>query len=107
MYGRTVNLSTVKALLVINLGQRDGSGGYTLAHGQELLIGGAGAGGNAWGGFLNGDQDAKVTCGPGDSFLWSDRLEGSAVTSGSADVLRVVNNGTLDIDYDIFIIGTK
>jgi hypothetical protein len=107
VYGRTLNFTTIKTLVIFNLGQRDGSGGYTLAHGEEILVGGAGAVGNAWAGFLNGDQDAKVVVGPGDTFVWSNRLEGSAVTSGTADVLRVVNNGALDIDYDIFVIGTK
>jgi hypothetical protein len=46
---------------------------------------------------------------PGAAFCWvSPTLAGVAVTTGTADLLNVINGGgTTSVDYDIILIGTS
>lgn len=107
VFGRTINFSKIKAVGIQNLGKRDGNGGWTLTAGEDLLVLGATAANNGWGGILNGNQDEKIQIESGDIFLITNRLAGWSISAGSTDVLRVVNNGTDDIEYDIVIGGVR
>jgi len=94
----TTTLAKVKALLIVN---------SATTAGDDLLVGGAGVGGNAWGAPFNGDQDAKVQV-PADSVLLLVHKKGGwTVTGGSSDVLRIENTSANSVAYKIAIIGTS
>lgn len=94
----TIGLATVRALLIVNTASTAG---------EDLLIGGAGAGGNAWAAAMNGDQDARLVV-PADSMLMLvNKKNDWPVTNGSADQLRIENGGAGDITYQIVIAGSS
>jgi hypothetical protein len=96
-FGSTINLAEVVAILIVNLSET------TL---DKLLVGGAGAGNNAWGAPFNGSQTEKVTVGPSGVMLLSNPIDGLAVTGGSQDVLRIGYSGASgSITYDIVLLG--
>ena len=97
MFGDTISvaLSAVKALLIVNTATDVG---------DELLIGGAGSGGDAWAGPWNDDQDAKQVVPADSAALWTHRLGGWPV-GGSTNVLRIKNNGSGSITARIVIAG--
>ena len=97
MFGDTISvaLATVKALLIVNTATDAG---------DELLIGGAGSGGDAWAGPWNDDQDAKQVVSAGSAALWVNRLTGWPV-GGSTNTLRIKNNGAGSITARIVIAG--
>ncbi len=88
----------VKALMLINLA--------TVA-GEDLLVGGAGAGGDAWSAPLDGDPDAKIVVPADSALLLVNRKNGWDVASGVSQMLRVANAGAGSIDYKIAIVGTS
>ena len=95
----TINAATIRAVIVANLAS---------ASGDTLLVGGAGAGGNAWGAPFNGDQDAQAVVGPGFPFTFGDTVDGLTVTPTSGDVLRIEHGGgSNDVPYDLILIGTS
>ncbi|MCE9555206.1 MAG: hypothetical protein K8T91_17795 [Planctomycetes bacterium] len=98
MFGDTisVDLAAVKAMLIVNTATEAG---------DDLLIGGAGSGGDAWAGPWNNDQDAKQVVAADSAALLVNRLEGWPVTAGSANVLRIKNNGAGPITARIVIAG--
>jgi hypothetical protein len=107
-FGNTLTFSRVKLVKIENLGTKNGERDYTVVTGEKLLVGGAGAGGNAWAAWANGDQDAKVTVDGGGVFLiYAPQAPGYAVTAGTGDVLRVAlsGSGSNSIYYDIVIFG--
>ena len=97
MFGDTISvaLSAVKAILIVNTATDAG---------DELLIGGAGSGGDAWAGPWNDDQDAKQVVPAGSTALWVNRLAGWPV-GGSTNTLRIKNNGAGSITARIVIAG--
>jgi len=92
----TVSLASVKAVLIINTATDDG---------EDLLIGGAGSGADAWAGPWNDDQDAKQHVPAASAALWVNRVAGWPVTGSSANVLRIKNNGSGTITAQIVIAG--
>jgi len=94
----SVSLATVRALFVINT---------ATAAGEDLLIGGAGAAGDAWASPMNGDQDAQLVVPAGSMLMLVNKKDDWPVTDGSADQLRIANNGAGDITYKIVIVGTS
>jgi hypothetical protein len=93
----TVTFAKVKALVLVNLATTSG---------LDLLIGGAGAGGNGWGAPFNGNKDAKLVL-PADSVLvLVNRKAGWAVTNASSDVLKIENPQASAITYKAALIGT-
>jgi hypothetical protein len=94
----TVNFAKVKALLIVNL---------ATTAGEDLLVGGAGAGGNAWSAPFDGDPDAKIAV-PADSIvLLVNKKNGWPVTNGSSDILKIANASAASVSYKIAIVGTS
>lgn len=93
-----VRAATIRLLAVKNLSETNG---------ENLLVGGAGAGGNAWGVPWNNNQDAEDTVGPGDLMLKTNFRQGFAVTPTSGDILRILHAGVADIDYELTLWGTS
>jgi hypothetical protein len=94
----TVNFAKVKALLIINL---------ATTAGEDLLVGGAGAGGNAWSAPFDADADAKIAV-PADSMLLLvNKKNGWTVTNGSSDILKIANASGASVSYKIAIVGTS
>jgi len=95
--------------LIINRGEPDGAGDWAETAGQDLLVGGAGAGGDAIGSFVDGDQDAKIRVRSGGTLLLVAPNDGYVVLPGSQDVLQVDHDGSSasggDIEYDIVLAG--
>lgn len=90
--GRTVALVKVKTLTI---------NPTTRASGDSLVVGNAGV--HPWGGFVGGtaqtytvyDVDQKVCS------------EGVAVTSGTADQLKITNAGSASVTFNLQISGTS
>jgi hypothetical protein len=100
MFGSAVaaSFAKVRILLIINT---------ATASGDDLHVGGAGAGANAWTAPFAGNADAKITV-PADSVLLVvNKKSGWTVTNGSSDALRIANNGSGSVTYKIAIVGTS
>jgi hypothetical protein len=93
----SVNFAKVKALMLINLASGEG---------EDLLVGGGGAGVDAWSAPLDGDPDAKISLPADSALLLINRKAGWSVVPGS-QTLRVANDGTGPIAYKLAIIGTS
>jgi hypothetical protein len=93
-----VGFAKVKALMVINLA--------TVA-GEDLLVGGAGAGNDAWSAPLDGDADAKIVVPADSALLLVNRMSGWDVESGVSQFLRIASAGAGSIDYKIAIVGAS
>lgn len=94
----TVNFAKVKALLIVNL---------ATTAGEDLLVGGAGAGANAWSAPFDNDPDAKIAV-PADSIVFLvNKKNGWTVTNGSADILKIANASAASVSYKIAIVGTS
>ena len=104
-FGETINFTAVKAVVIQNVGADDGSSGYSVQSGEDLLIGGASSVGNAWATPFNANPDSKLTLVSGGSFALTAPASGFSVTSGTGDILRVRNNGTKTIKYRIILEG--
>lgn len=104
-FGETITFAKIKQIIIVNLGEEDGSGGFTETAGEDLLVGNSGV--DAFNDLFNGVDASVIKIGSGDVFLISNKLAGFTVTSTTADTLRVLHDGsTKDITYDITIIGT-
>lgn len=110
VFGNTLTFAKIKVLFVQNKGIRSGST-YVQTPGQDILVGGAGAGGNAWAAWLNNNQDAEVRLRSGGVLLATCPEEGWAVHPGTKDILQITWDGSAasgdDIDYDVFIAGVE
>lgn len=110
-FGNTISLVELKVLIIVNRGEPDGAGDWTETAGQDVLIGGAGAGNNAMAAFFNGNQDAKLTLRSGGILLLTAPNDGYVVLPGSQDVLQVDYYGGEasggDIEYDIALAGVE
>ncbi len=104
-FGETINFTAIKVLHVENIGADDGSSGYTVQAGEDLLVGGASAVGNAWGTLFNNNPDSKLTVVSGGMLTLTAPLAGFAVTAGTGDILRIRNNGTKTIKFNVVIEG--
>ena len=94
-----INAATIRELIVKNLSETAG---------DDLLVGGAAAGGNAWGVPFNNNQDAEWTLPASGIFAVNAPLAGWAVTATSGDVLRILHGGgSNDISYEIILKGTS
>lgn len=97
-YQETVEFATIRLLIIFN---------RATTAGEDMLVGGAGSAGNAWGAPLDDDQFGvwKIPA-LGHKILVAP-LDGYAVTAGSSDVLRVMHAGVASsLTYDIIIGGT-
>lgn len=99
LFGGTVsiNFAKVKAILIVNT---------STSAGNELLVGGAGAG-QAFATPFNNNVSAKVGVGPDSPLLLVNKKSGWAVTAGSGDILRLQNAGASAVTYRIVIVGTS
>lgn len=96
VFGRTLNPVVIKEILIVNLSPTSG---------QNLLVGNAAV--NPVSSFFNGDGTVEVPVHAGGCLLFSSPVVGYAITSGSADVLRVAHAGSTGaISFDIIIKGT-
>ncbi len=93
----TVNFAKVKALVLVNLATTSG---------LDLLIGGAGVGGNAWAAPFNGDKDAKLVLPADSALVLVNRKSGWTVTNASSDVLKIENPQASAITFKAALIGT-
>ncbi len=85
VFGTTLSFVKIKAMLFINRGIPNGSGGWTTALGADLLIGGASA--NQFDTFVNASGTAKIVVPSGGALLMSAPVDGWAVTAGTGDIL--------------------
>lgn len=90
-FGNTLSIAKVKAIMISNPSTNDG----------VLTIGGAGA--NPWTAMFTGTIDIPI----GGCILIGGPKAGEAVTAGTGDILKVLNNGTASVNYDIMVIGTS
>lgn len=98
-YSEDIEFVTVKAMVLVNL---------STTSGDNLLVGGAGSGNDAWAFPFNGNQDARNVVGPGSPLVWSNLIDGYTVQASSQDVLRVQYFGvSSSISYDLILFGTK
>lgn len=96
-FGATINPKVIKTLLIYN---------RVTTAGEDLLVGAAGS--NQFATIFNGGTSSVARVDPGGCVLWHSPRVGYAVTSSTADILRVQHSGSAgDISYDIFVIGTK
>lgn len=96
-FGLTINPKVIKTLLIYN---------RATASTEDLLVGAAGS--NQFATIFNGGTTSVARVDPGGCVLWHSPRVGYAVTSSTADILRVQHSGSAgDISYDIIMIGTK
>jgi hypothetical protein len=100
LYGNAIaiDLAKVKVLMIVN---------QSTTAGDDLLVGGAGAGNNAWTAPFDGDADAKIVVPPDSTLLLVNKTTGWAVAGGSSDVLRIENETLNLVPYKILIAGTS
>jgi hypothetical protein len=79
----------------------------SIVAGDNLLVGGAGGGGNAWTGPFDGDADAKIVVPPDSALLLVNRKAGWTVTNGATDILKIANAGSTNFAYRVAIVGTS
>jgi hypothetical protein len=92
-----VSFAKVKALVLVNLATTSG---------HDLLIGGAGAGGNGWGAPFNNNKDAKLVLPADSTIVLVNRKSGWTVTNSSSDVLKIENPQASAITFKAALIGT-
>jgi hypothetical protein len=91
--GTTLNLATVRALIIVN---------RSTTAGQILTIGNAAS--NQFSGFLGGATQTIVLR-PGGTIVLLAPLDGYTVTNGSADLLKL-DPGANTFDVDVIIVAT-
>ncbi len=99
-FGDTLTFATIKEIMLVNLATEVG---------HDLVLG---AGGHPTGGALatsifDGDVGGGNRIKAGGYLVLGAPLTGYAVTGGSADILRVYNAGSVAIEYDLIIKGTR
>ena len=93
-FGATITLVKIKALLIHNLSTTVGNT-ITVGDGTNPLL-------------IFGTGSHTHTIGPnGVLFIWEPSLAGKAVTAGTGDILKVVNNTANAVTYDLVIVGTS
>lgn len=103
----------IKGITIVNRGQPLGGDPetWTTEDGQDLLIGGAGSGGNAFAAIFDGNQDAKIRLRSGGQFVLTAPVDGYRVVENSQDILRIEYDGSVasgaDIEYDLIVFGLK
>ncbi len=106
-FGNSLVFTIIKAIYIANLGTPDGSGGWDLITGHDLLIGGAASG--CWAAMFDDSATAKLRLRVGGTFTLTAPTDGYIVTAGSADILKVAWDGNpasgLSTEYDIAIVG--
>lgn len=100
VFGSTVTIGfvRVKALMIVNL---------ATAANEDLAVGGAGSGANAWHAPFKNDADARVVVGADSTLLWINKKHGWSVINSSSDVLKIANDGLGSVTYRIAIVGTS
>jgi hypothetical protein len=91
----TVGFASIKGMLIVNT---------AVAGGEDLIVGAAAS--HPWGSPF-GATTHQVRVPAGAALLLVNTTNGWAVTSGSADVLRVTNAGSGSIDYKIALVGVR
>ena len=109
-FGVSLSFSVIKYIAIENKGTPNAAGtAWTISPGQDILIGGAGAAGNAWAPWANDNKDAEMRLRAGGMFVMSAPSEGWNVGAGSDDILRLLWDGSVasggDTDVDIVIMG--
>ncbi len=104
-FGRDIAFVNIKGLFIINLGKLT-SGAYVPAAGEDLLIGATGAAANFFADLFDGDETVRFRLTAGGDFKIGSPLVGYSVTGASSgDILRILNDGSDDITYDIAVWG--
>ncbi len=92
-----ISFAKVKAVVLVNLATTSG---------LDLLVGGAGAGGNGWGAPFNNNKDAKLVLPAESALVLVNRKSGWTVTNGSSDVLKIENPQASPVTFKAALIGT-
>ncbi len=92
-FGRLITFTSLKCIVVKH---------KTVGADAVMYVGG---GPDAVGGFVT-DPGDRIAIRPGGKFLWWGPKAGAPVTDNSADKLRIVNNATGAIEYEILLLGT-
>lgn len=100
IWGDTITFANIRLLYVHNL---------SLIAGDDLLIGGATSGANAWEEWMNNNQDSEMRLRASGEFFLSAPLDGLGdIVAGSKDVLRIKYDGSSNsIEYEIALLGVK
>jgi hypothetical protein len=100
VFGSTVTIGfvRVKALMIVNLA--------TTAN-EDLAVGGAGSGANAWHAPFKNDADARVVVAADSMLLWINKKHGWTVINNSSDILKIANDGLASVTYRIAIVGAS
>jgi hypothetical protein len=100
LFGNSLTFSfvRVKALLIVNL---------ATAANEDLAVGGAGSGANAWSAPFKGSADAKIAVPADSALLWVNKKNGWLVVDSSSDTLKIANDGSGSVSYRIAIVGTS
>src|SRR5690606_13677778 len=100
VFGNTLTFATIKQILVYNRSTTDG---------DDLIVGGNGS--PTTGALITdlfpGGTDAGIKVLAGGFFVIAAPYTGYAVTGGSADILRIYNDGVGAITYDLIVKGTR
>ncbi len=88
-----IEFTKIRALLIINT---------TSTEGEDLVIDSSFA--NSWLGMV-GNATSKIEIPSGGMYAWVDTLVGGAITAATADIIRVENQGTGTVTYDIVLMG--
>ncbi len=105
-FGATITLTKIKKITIINNGAVIAAVNTPTA-GEDLLLGGAAA--NPVTSLFDGSSTAVLPLKSGGALVITAPLDGYTVTPGSADVLRIANDGlgVNDISYTIHIEGVE
>ena len=104
-YGRDIAFVNLKGIFIYNKGKLT-SGSYVPTAGEDLLIGATGAAANFFADLFDGDETARLRLKAGGDFKIGAPLVGYSVTGASSgDILRILNDGSDDITYDIVLWG--
>jgi hypothetical protein len=96
--GDAALFATIKELIIVNT---------STAAGEKLTIGGEGSGAT-WNSPFAASDTGQVTCGPGGHVMFGDPSSaGMAVANTTNHLLKIKNDGSNSITYDIYIIGAS
>lgn len=93
-FGSAINMAKLKFFFLENL---------STTAADVLHIGAAGAAPVST--IFANTSDIKIV-GPGGIELWSNPIDGYAITAASADILRIRNPGANSISYNLYLAGT-
>lgn len=99
VFGATLTFATIKELTLVNRNETAGN---------DLVLGGGSSptGGALMTAIFDGDATSGLRVKAGGFIVLCAPLAGYAVTGGSADIIRIFNDGADAVEYDLILKGT-